>query len=192
MRVCGGFFFVCAGGRVDAVCVCKRHTPNNNTQQARAKRTDLVVDRHHADERRVVAHRRLELLEPHEAVGRDGQVGDVPAALLERAARVEHALVLRLRRDDVALALLVKAGDALDREVVALGRAAREHDLFGVGADERRDLRARALDRVLALPAIHVRAAVRVAKLLLLLLLCVFVWGGRRWWARCLSVTRFR
>jgi hypothetical protein len=38
--------------------------------------------------------------------------------------------VLGARRDDVVALVLVELGDALDRQVVGLGRAARPDDLF--------------------------------------------------------------
>jgi hypothetical protein len=53
-----------------------------------------------------------------------GGVGDVESLLLQVAARVEHALVLGLRGDDVAAAAVaIEAHDALDGDVVALGGA---------------------------------------------------------------------
>lgn len=62
-------------------------------------RANLVVDHHDADEARVGADRPLEEVEVDDAVGADGEVRHVEAFVLQDAARVEHALVLRLRRD---------------------------------------------------------------------------------------------
>ena len=75
----------------------------------------------------------------------DRQVGDLESLGLQLPARVQHALVLRLRGDHVSLLPAIEAGDALDGDVVALGGAGGEHDLLGVGADQGRDLRKRAL-----------------------------------------------
>ena len=125
----------------------------------------------------------LQLREVHQAVGLHREVGDVPPRLLQVAARVQHALVVRLACDDVTL-VTIKLRDALDGHVVALrgslrgaavsgaGGAARSHtnrsedDFLGVGADEVRHALARKLHRLLTLPAVQVRAAVRVAELL--------------------------
>ena len=127
---------------------------------------DLVVHRHHRHHRRLRTDRGAQLVEIDEAVGLDREVRHVPSLLLEVAARVQHALVVRLRRDDVGLAPLVKVAHALDGHVVGLGGAAGEDDLLGVGSDDGRDVRACLLDGVLGFPAVHVRAAVRVSVLL--------------------------
>ena len=61
---------------------------------------------------------------------------------------------------------LIHLGDALDREVVRLGGAAREDDLLGVRADQVGDLLARLVDGLLGLPAERMVAARRVAEVL--------------------------
>ena len=59
----------------------------------------------------------------------------------------------------------VELGDALDREVVALGRARGEDDLLvGLGADERAIVLARVLDGLFRAPAERVGAARGVAE----------------------------
>ena len=88
----------------------------------------------------------------------------MPVAL-ERLAGVEDRLVLGGRGDDVVALLLVELDDALDREVVGLGRAAGEDDLLRLGADQARDLLARVVDGLLGLPAERVVAAGGVAEL---------------------------
>eukprot|EP00982_Pelagococcus_subviridis_P005219 29560-Pelagococcus_subviridis.AAC.3 len=75
---------------------------------------DLVVHRHHRDDRGVVADRAAQLLEVDQTVRLHGQVRHVPPALLQPPARVQHALVVRLRRDDVLLLPRVEIRDALD------------------------------------------------------------------------------
>ena len=94
------------------------------------------------------------------------QIGDAVAVLLEALAGVEHRLVLGDARDDVVALLAIHLGDALDREVVGLGRAAREDDLLRVRADQIGDLLARLVDRFFRLPAERMVAAGRVAEVL--------------------------
>ncbi|GMN34177.1 hypothetical protein TIFTF001_004558 [Ficus carica] len=81
------------------------------------------------------------------------------------AARVEDALVLGLRGDDVALLLPVEMHDALDGDVVALGGAGGKDNLLRRRADKVSDLRARVLDRSVGLPAEQVGTGVRVSVL---------------------------
>jgi hypothetical protein len=121
---------------------------------------DLVVDGHDGDERRVGADGFLELGEVDQAVGADREVGDLEAFLLEVPAGVEDALVLGLGGDDVAAAVAVEAGDALDGDVVALGGPRGEEDLARVSADEGGNPGARFLDRGVRLPAVEVGAGV--------------------------------
>ena len=72
---------------------------------------------------------------------------------LQALAGVEDGLVLGLQGDDVVALGPVELDHALERQVVRLGGAAGEDDLLGLGADERRHLGARLLDRRLGLPA---------------------------------------
>mmetsp|Transcript_4183 Transcript_4183/g.10665 ORF Transcript_4183/g.10665 Transcript_4183/m.10665 type:complete len:345 (+) Transcript_4183:193-1227(+) len=96
---------------------------------------DLVVDCHDAAQNRVGADGGPELLDVDDAVLLHRQVRYLEALLLQHTARVQDALVLRLRGDDMLLLALVEAGDALDRHVVALGGARRPYDLLGVSTD---------------------------------------------------------
>src|SRR5258708_1261462 len=80
--------------------------------------------------------------------------------------KTEHKAVLGLHRDDVFALALVEIRRALDGEVVAFGGAGSPDDLLGVGVEERRDVRARLLHRLLRFPTERVRAARRVAELL--------------------------
>ena len=64
-----------------------------------------------------------------EALRVHAEPGDAAALALEALAGVEHRLVLGRGGDDVIAAIAQRVGDALDREVVGLGRAAREDDL---------------------------------------------------------------
>jgi hypothetical protein len=84
----------------------------------------------------------------------DAEVGDLEALLLEALARVEDGLVLGHRRDDVVALVLVELGHTLEGEVVALGGAAREDDLFlSFAPMSAGDALARELDRLFRLPA---------------------------------------
>jgi hypothetical protein len=112
----------------------------------------------------------LDHLRGDHAVGAGLEVGDLEALLLQTLARVERRLVLVLGGDDVPADLARPRGclgvhrrRALDRQVVRLGRAAREDDLLAVRADQPRDLPAGGLDRVLRDPAEAVVPAARVA-----------------------------
>jgi hypothetical protein len=81
----------------------------------------------------------------HAPVGIDADVGHVPAALLEIAARVEDGDVLDRGRDDVATRRTF--GEASYGEVVGLGGRAGEDYAGRDTPDESRDLRARAVER---------------------------------------------
>ena len=140
-----------------------RDRPN---RRERLDDADLVVGGHDRDEDGLVGDRVSQLVEIDEAVLLHRQIGDAVAVLLEPLARVDHGFVLGHRRDDVIALLPVHLGDALDREVVGLGRAAREHDLFRVGADEIRDLLARRVDGLLGGPAERMVPAGGVAEML--------------------------
>ncbi len=119
-----------------------------------------------ADEDRLVGDRGAQIVEADQAVLLHRQIGDPVAVLLEALARVDHRLVLGDARDDVIALLAVHLGDALDREVVRLGRAAGEDDFLGVRADQIGHLLARLVDRLFGLPAERMVAARRVAEVL--------------------------
>mmetsp|Transcript_11703 Transcript_11703/g.37170 ORF Transcript_11703/g.37170 Transcript_11703/m.37170 type:complete len:405 (-) Transcript_11703:257-1471(-) len=127
---------------------------------------DLVVHCHDRHNHGILPDRGLELREVHQPIRLHREVGDVKARLLELAARVEDALVVSLRGDDMLLLLAVEVGHALDGHVVRLSRARGEDDLLRVGPDESRDLRAGHLCGVLALPAVEVGPRVRVTILI--------------------------
>lgn len=72
--------------------------------------------------------------------------------------------MLGLGGDDVALLVFVEVHDALDGDVVGLGGAGGEDDLFGGGVDEGGDLGAGALHGLVGFPAVEVGAGVGVAE----------------------------
>src|ERR1700690_4110343 len=81
-------------------------------------------------------------------------------------AGVEHGLVLGNCRDDVVALLAVHFGDALDREVVALGCTRGKNDFLRGGANQLGDALARKFDRFFRRPSKGVIAARCVAELL--------------------------
>jgi hypothetical protein len=107
------------GVGVEEYLVLAAHVPNLSQ---RLDDANLVVDGHDADEDGVRPDGGLQQLQVHQAVGLHWQVGDIPPLLLHVPAAVQHALVVRLRGDDVTLLVLVEVGHALDGHVVALSR----------------------------------------------------------------------
>ncbi|CAN6542026.1 unnamed protein product [Malus baccata var. baccata] len=101
----------------------------------RLNNPNLVVHRHDRYEACIGPNRGAELVEVDKPVGLHRKVGHIVSLLLEMAAGIQNALVLRLGGDDVALLVLVEVHDALDRDVVALGGAGGKDDFFGGGAD---------------------------------------------------------
>src|ERR1700678_1528294 len=97
---------------------------------------DLVVGKHDGDQDGLVVNGPTQVFHVDEAVGLYRQIGDAVAVFFKALAGVEDGLVLGDLGDDMVAALLVHLGDALDGEVVALGRAGVEDDLPGSGADE--------------------------------------------------------
>lgn len=90
----------------------------------------LVIDSHDGDETTVRANRIRKEVKVNEAIRADREIGDLETILLEAAARVEDALVLRLSGDYMALAGAVETHEALDGDVVALGGAGCEKYLL--------------------------------------------------------------
>ena len=101
-----------------------------------------------------------------EPVRQHVEIGDRVALALELAHRVERRLVLRAHGDEVLALVLVEVRGALQREIDRFRRARREDELARVAVDERGDLLARLLDRLLGGPAQRVRARRRVAEIL--------------------------
>mmetsp|Transcript_24902 Transcript_24902/g.33362 ORF Transcript_24902/g.33362 Transcript_24902/m.33362 type:complete len:326 (+) Transcript_24902:480-1457(+) len=123
---------------------------------------DLVVDVNDGADEGVGADGLLEDVEVDETLSGHRQVSHFEAFVFELTAGVKDALVVDLGRDDVLLFVAVKACQSLQAQVVRLGGARGEHDLFGGGADEVSDVFARIFTGLLRLPAEGVRARVRV------------------------------
>ena len=112
----------------------------------RLHNADLVVREHDGDQDGLVVHRALQVFEVDQTVCLYRQIGDAIAVFLQALAGIEHRLVLGDLGDDVIAALPVHLGDALDGEIVALGRAGGKDDLLGGGADQLGYLFARLFD----------------------------------------------
>ncbi len=132
----------------------------------RLQHADLVVGRHDGDEDGARGHRRAELGEVDEALRVHAEPRDAAPLALEPFAGVQHRLVLGGGGDDVVAAIAQRVGDAFERQVVGLGRAAGEDDLPGRCADEVGDLGPRRVHRLLRVPAVGVLAARGIAEVL--------------------------
>ena len=133
----------------------------------RMNRPDLVVGVHDRDQHGLVGDRVAHRVGIDHPVLVHRQVGHGRLARpFQRAATVEHRLVLGDAGDDVVALVLVELDNPLDRLVVGLGRAAGENYLLGLRIDQRGDLVARLVDRFLGFPAEAMVAAGGVAELL--------------------------
>mmetsp|Transcript_39914 Transcript_39914/g.102906 ORF Transcript_39914/g.102906 Transcript_39914/m.102906 type:complete len:318 (-) Transcript_39914:73-1026(-) len=132
----------------------------------RLDHTYLVVYCHHRYEAGVIAHSRAQHVQIDQAVTLYRQVCNIKAFFFQVTARIEHTLVLCLCCDDVPLPLFVELHDALDGDVVRLGRAGGEHHLLRVCTDQVGDLTARILHCVLRIPPVLVSTRVGIAVLL--------------------------
>ena len=130
----------------------------------RLQHADLVVRGHHADEDRVRPQRRDEPADVDEAVGLDRKARHLAALRFEPRARIQHRAMLGLQGDDVPALRAQGLRHPLDREIVRLGRAAGEDDVFRLGADQRGDLAAGVIRRLARGPAERMLAARGVAE----------------------------
>ena len=126
---------------------------------------DFVIGRHDGYQDGFVIHGPLQVFEIDEPVGLNREIGDAIAVLFKALAGIEHRLVLGDLGDDMVAALAVHFGDALDGQVVALGRSRSKDDLLGSGPDQLGNLLPRRFDGLLRLPSKGVVAASRVAEL---------------------------
>src|SRR6202022_3200086 len=97
-------------------------------------------------------------------VGLHRQITHADALLFEVLAGIEYGLVLGGDSDDVVALFGIHFRHALDSEIVGFGRAARKYDLFGVGADQVRNLLASLLYGLFGLPPETVITAGGVAE----------------------------
>jgi hypothetical protein len=129
---------------------------------------DLVVGEHHRHQKRVVANGLGHLLridEPGPRASRrlDVQQRDLETPPAEPGERIENRLVLGPDADDVIAPPPRAIGQPAEGQVVALGGAAGEDDLLGLGADRRRDRFPRRLDRRRRVPSENVAGAAGIA-----------------------------
>ena len=111
-------------------------------------RADLVVRVHHGDERRVVAHSRLDLGGVGPALGVDADDRQLGALALELLGGVEHGVVLDGGGHEVAPPA-GRAERAAQREAVRLRSARGEDNLARRRAQPGRDGRPRLIERLL-------------------------------------------
>jgi len=130
----------------------------------RLNHADLVVGRHHADERRVVSDSAFEGAQINSPVSADRHDGRPPALRAQPRNQLEHRFVFDRRADDVPARSRRRVGRPADREVVGLGGAAREDNFARRRADKRRHVPARRFDRFLRAPAPLVARRRRVAE----------------------------
>src|SRR5208282_1379452 len=128
---------------------------------------DLVVGEHDRDQDGLVVERALQVVEIDQPVFAYREVGEAVALFLQMLAAIEHRLVLGDAGDNVITFVSMSFGDALDRQVVALGGTGSDKKNSGCGADQLGHLLPRLLDRRLRLPAELMAAAGGVAELLL-------------------------
>ncbi|WVZ12382.1 hypothetical protein V8G54_016912 [Vigna mungo] len=126
--------------------------------------SNFIIHRHHRNKPRIGPNRSPKLLQINQPVRFNRKIGDLETFLLEVAAGIEHALVLRLRGYHVPLLVLIEMHDALDGDVVGLGRTGGEDYLLGGRAYEGRYLSARVFHGVVGFPAVEVGARVRVSE----------------------------
>ena len=126
---------------------------------------DLVVGKHDRNQDGLVVDGPLQVFDVDQTVGLHRQIRHAVAVLFKPLAGIEHRFVLGHLGDDVIAALLVHLGDALDGEVVALGRARGEDDLLCRRADQFGDLLAGVFNGLFGFPAKGVIAAGGIAEL---------------------------
>ena len=114
----------------------------------------------------IAARSSSRLIQIHESVGLDREIGDLAAFFFQVLAGIEHSLVFGCGGDDVVALFGVHLRDALDRQVVRFRRTAREDDFLRVRANQIRDLLTRDLDGFFGLPSERMVAARRVPELL--------------------------
>jgi len=154
--------------RLRRVAVEEHAAPLREPPQLRQRLhdADLVVGVHHRQQDGAIAERPRHVVGVDEAIRPHREAGHVKALALEPRARVQDRAVLGRDGQDVVAALAEEPRHTLEREVVGLGRAAREDDLAGGGADERRHLLPRRLHGLARAPAEDVLLAGGVAELL--------------------------
>src|SRR3954452_8785327 len=124
--------------RLDRIDVEHDAFPSPDTRRDlgdRLERSDLVIGEHDRDEDRLVVERRLELVGVHAAVPIDRKFDDLEAELLEVPQGMADRVMLDRRRHDAVAMSLACPRRALQRQVVRLGPARREHDLPGAGIE---------------------------------------------------------
>ena len=120
----------------------------------RVDRADLVVGQHDRNQDGFVRDRVPHVVRADHAALVHREIGDLEALPgLQGLGGIQHSPVLGRVRDDMVSLFVIHLHDALERQIVRFRGPAGEHDFFGVGMDEARDLLPRLLDGFLAFPA---------------------------------------
>mmetsp|Transcript_39614 Transcript_39614/g.92676 ORF Transcript_39614/g.92676 Transcript_39614/m.92676 type:complete len:304 (-) Transcript_39614:133-1044(-) len=149
--------------RVKKHLVFPAHVPD---LRQRLQCPDLVIHRHDRNQTRLSGPNGvLQFLQiDHPRRPHHGKVRHLETLAFQRPTAVEDAFMFRLGGDHVPFFLAVETGDPLDRNVVGLGRAAREDDFFRRSADEVGDLGPGVFDRTFGFPSVGVGPTVGVSE----------------------------
>ncbi len=99
--------------------------------------SDLPVGQSDADQDGSIGDGPFDLCRADSTVGIDRQYCHAFSLSLQLATHVQDGRVFGRYGDDVVAFLAIGFNDALERQIVALGGAACEDKLIGVGSDER-------------------------------------------------------
>src|SRR5205823_2749163 len=125
---------------------------------------NFVVGIHDGDQDRGRLDSRFQIVQADPPVLLHRQIGDLETMLFEVLAGIKHGFVLDGLRDDVVALLAEHFRDALDHQIVRLGRAAGKNNLFRGGVNQRSDLLTPVFYGFFASPAEGMIAACGIAE----------------------------
>src|SRR5580658_2180097 len=96
----------------------------------------LVVSKHDSDQDGLIVDGPLQVFQVDQAIRLNRQVSDAVAVLFQALTGIEHRFVLGYLGNYVVAALAIHLGNALDGQVIALGRARGKDDFLGGGANQ--------------------------------------------------------
>src|SRR3990172_1674460 len=97
----------------------------------RGDRTDLIVRHHHRHKSRLSGYGVVNMFRVDTSVLIAWDIRDPKTVALESSADIEHRLVFGRDSDYVISFGAERFGNSFEREIVCLGRAARENNFFG-------------------------------------------------------------
>ena len=121
-------------------------------------RADFIIDMDDGADKCVRPDGLLQDLQVDETLSRDRQVSHLEPFIFEFSAGVEHALMIDLSGDNVALFITVEACETLQAEIVRFSCATSEDDLLAGGTDEVSNMLSCVFACLLAFPAIWMGA----------------------------------